>query len=194
MSVLALIIIIPIFCIGLVMYIMTLANYAFNNSLDVPLLTIGLLIVIVFSFIIIKLFYKNLPKTARNLNAEQNSNTIYNIFTFILMLLFGLAIFFKSFTQKFDFLDCAIGIVMVIISLYAINNYFLNFEECVVKLIDIEEYDEKIDCLKFEHEKYGELEYFTSNKDYKTDEVYKVKLNRKTKIISTIKNKVHTIE
>lgn len=194
MSLLALIIIIPIFCIGLVMYIMTLINYVLNNSLDVPLMTISLLIVIVFSFIIIKLFYKNLPKTAKTLNAEQNSNTLYNIFTFILMLLFGFAIFIKAFMQKFDIFDCAIGIVMVTIALYAINNYFMNFEECVLKIIDIEDYDEKINCLKLEHEKYGDFEYYTDSKDYKIDESYKVKINKKTKIISTIKNKVHTIE
>ena len=55
MAMLALILLIPIFCVGLVMYIMTLYNYAILNSLDVPLLTIGFLIIIVLSFFIIKL-------------------------------------------------------------------------------------------------------------------------------------------
>lgn len=193
MSLIALIILIPIFCIGLVMYIMTLFNYAFADSLDVPLLTIGLLIVIILSFIIIKLFYKNLPKRAKYLNSELKSNTIYNIFTFIIMLIFGFFIFLKSFNGGFDLFDSIIGIIMVMISLYAITSFFLNYEETIVKIIDIEE-DEKIKCLTLEHEKYGNFSYYIEEDTFKKDEYYKVKLNRKTKIISTIINKVHNIE
>lgn len=194
MAMLALIFLIPIFCIGLVMYVMTLYNYAFLNTLDVPLLTIGLLIVMILSFFIIKLIFKNLPKNAKYLNKEQNSNTIYNIFSFAIMLLFGLSIFIKSFNGKFNVFDCVIGILMVSLSTYVISTYFLSYGHEGLKLIDIEIVDDKIKCLKFEQEKYGLIEYYTNDDNYEIDNIYKVKLNKKTKVISTIEGKVHNIE
>ncbi|MDE6141785.1 MAG: hypothetical protein K2G03_04190, partial [Bacilli bacterium] len=175
MAMLALIFLIPIFCIGLVMYIMTLYNYAILNALDVPLLTIGFLITIVLSFFIVKLFYKILPKTAKYLNKEQNSNTVYNIFTFVIMFLFGLSIFIKSLNAKFNIFDCVIGIIMVSLSSYVISTYFLSYGSEVLKLTDIENIDDKINCLKFEHEKYGIIEYYTNDSNFKVDSMYKVK-------------------
>lgn len=194
MAMLALIFLIPIFCIGLVMYVMTLYNYAFLNTLDVPLLTIGLLIVMILSFFIIKLIFKTLPKNAKYLNKEQNSNTIYNIFSFAIMLLFGLSIFVKSFNGEFNVFDCVIGILMVSLSTYVISTYFLSYGHEGLKLIDIEIVDDKIKCLKFEQEKYGLIEYYTNDDNYEIDSMYKVKLNKKTKVISTIEGKVHNIE
>lgn len=194
MAMLALIFLIPIFCIGLVMYVMTLYNYAFLNTLDVPLLTIGLLIVMILSFFIIKLIFKTLPKNAKYLNKEQNSNTIYNIFSFAIMLLFGLSIFIKSFNGEFNIFDCVIGILMVSLSTYVISTYFLSYGHEGLKLIDIEIVDDKIKCLKFEQEKYGLIEYYTNEDNYEIDSIYKVKLNKKTKVISTIEGKVHNIE
>lgn len=194
MSLIALIILIPIFCVGLVMYIMTLFNYAFANTLDIPLLTIGLLIVIILSFIIIKLFYKNLPKNAKYLNSEKKSNTIYNVFTFIILFIFGIFIIFKSLKGSFALFDCLIGIIMMMTSIYAISSLFISYEEVVVKIEDIEEYDDKIKIIKFLSEKYGYFEYYVEEDTYKIDDLYKVKLNKKTKVISTIINKVHNIE
>lgn len=194
MAMLALIFLIPIFCIGLVMYVMTLYNYAILNTLDVPLLTIGFLVVMILSFFIIKLIFKTLPKNAKYLNKEQNSNTIYNIFSFAIMLLFGLSIFIKSFNGKFNVFDCVIGILMVSLSTYVISTYFLSYGHEGLKLIDIEIVDDKIKCLKFEQEKYGLIEYYTNDDNYEIDNIYKVKLNKKTKVISTIEGKVHNIE
>ena len=194
MELLALMILIPIFCIGLVMYIITLYNYVILNTLDVPLLTIGFLIIIILSFFIIKLIFKSLPKTAKYLNKENNANTIYNIFTFVIMFLFGLSIFIKSLNGKFNIFDCAIGTLMASLSVYVISTYFLSYKSEVLKLMDIENYDEKIKCLKFEHEKYGIIEYYTNDEDYKIDSMYKVKINKKTKVISTIEGLVHNIE
>ena len=176
------------------MYIMTLYNYMISNTLDVPLLAIGLLITIILSFFIIKLIFKSLPKTAKYLNKEQNSNTIYNVFTFIIMLIFGIFLLIKSLNGNFNIFDCAIGTLMTILSIYVISSYFLSNSNEVLKLIDIENADEKIKCLKFEHEKYGIIDYYTNGDDYKIDNMYKVKLNKKTKVISTIDGLVHTIE
>lgn len=194
MAMLALIFLIPIFCIGLVMYVMTLYNYAILNTLDVPLLTIGFLIVMILSFFIIKLIFKTLPHNAQYLNKEQNSSTIYNIFSFAIMFLLGLSIFIKSFNGEFNIFDCVIGILMVSLSTYVISAYFLSFGHEGLKLIDIEIVDDKIKCLKFEQEKYGIIEYYTNDDNYEIDNIYKVKLNKKTKVISTIEGKVHNIE
>lgn len=194
MAMLALIFLIPIFCIGLVMYVMTLYNYAILNTLDVPLLTIGFLVVMILSFFIIKLIFKVLPKNAKYLNKEQNSSTIYNMFSFAIMLLFGLSIFVKSFNGEFNVFDCVIGILMVSLSTYVISTYFLSYGHEGLKLIDIEIVDDKIKCLKFEQEKYGLIEYYTNDDNYEIDSMYKVKLNKKTKVISTIEGKVHNIE
>lgn len=194
MAMLALIFLIPIFCVGLVMYIMTLYNYVILNTLDVPLLAIGFLITIILSFFIIKLIFKSLPKTADYLNKEQNSNTIYNIFTFVIMFLFGISIFVKSLKNNFNVFDCVIGTVMASLSIYVISTYFLSYKSDVLKLADIENVDEKIKCLKFEHEEYGIIDYYTNDDDYKIDSLYKAKLNKKTKVISTIEGLVHNIE
>ncbi len=196
MAILALIFLIPIFCIGFVIFVMSLFNYAIHNNLDVPLLTIGLFIIIILSFIIIKLFYQSLPKTAKNLNSELNSNTIYNLFTFFIMLLFGFTVFFKSFIKDFSVFDCVIGTFMITISLYTISNYFLCFENTVIKLVNIEDYDDKIKILDFEHQEYGLFNYYISDdiEKYQIDKLYKAKLNKKTKIIRTVDNQVHNIE
>lgn len=194
MAILALIFLIPIFCIGLVMYIMTLYNYAILNTLDVPILTIGFLTIIILSFFIIKLIFKILPKTAKYLNKEKNANTIYNIFTFLIMFLFGISIFVKSLNSNFNAFDCGVGMIMVSLSIYVISTYFLSYGSEVLKLMDIEAIDDKIKCLKFEHEKYGIIDYYTNENDFKINSMYKVKLNKKTKIISTIEGNVHNIE
>lgn len=83
---------------------------------------------------------------------------------------------------------------MVSLSTYVISAYFLSFGHEGLKLIDIEIVDDKIKCLKFEQEKYGIIEYYTNDDNYEIDNIYKVKLNKKTKVISTIEGKVHNIE
>lgn len=188
MSILALIILIPIFCIGLVLYMVTLYNYAVLNILDAPLLIIGILIVIILSFFIIKVFFKNLPKTAKNLNNELNSNIIYTIFSLVIILLLGGSIFIKSLINDFDIWNFLVGLILVTFSLYFISDFFLSFEEVILKLTNIEIVDHEIKYLKLDHEKYGEFEYYTNKDNFKINNYYKAKINKKTKVISTIIN------
>lgn len=188
MSILALIILIPIFCIGLVLYMVTLYNYAVLNILDAPLLIIGILIVIILSFFIIKVFFKNLPKTAKNLNNELNSNIIYTIFSLVIILLLGGSIFIKSLFNDFDIWNFLVGLILITFSLYFISDFFLSFEEVILKLTNIEIVDHEIKYLKLDHEKYGEFEYYTNKDNFKINNYYKAKINKKTKVISTIIN------
>ena len=83
---------------------------------------------------------------------------------------------------------------MVSLSIYTISVYFLGYETDVLKLVDIEVVDDKIKCLKLEHEKYGIIDYYSNEETFEIDTMYKVKLNKKTKVISTVLGKVHNIE
>lgn len=193
MSILLILLIIPIFFVGLIMYIMTLINFVINSELDIVILLTSLLIILLSYFFIPKLFIKLLPNNLYLKKYESLETIYYSYFCFILLFLFGVANLITSLINMGKYLEFGCGIGIIIFFGYITFNYIFNYKDIVAELDSIDDITNDIKCLDFFIED-DFVEFYSKDSSYEEKSYYVVKYNKKIKSIKKILKKVINVE
>lgn len=224
MQLVLLIILIPFCSIGFFVYLNALMNYTFNNILNIPLFSCGIAICLILGFIIFHLYGSVRVLSANKLNYENRVIPNFSYFSFIILVLFGIALIINSLVNEISIFGIFAGSAIIILFIYITFAYIFTSKKEVFILSSIDEIEEKdlefsnkkeaseeekkdeqskeiiiekastVKCLTFENEKVGSIEYYVDEQIYQVDKYYTVVYNPKLKIIKKVLNEVNVIE
>lgn len=185
---------IPVLCVSLSLYVMSLYNLAISGNMTDPLMLMSLLFSIIFSFISIHLIVKNLPVSAKLLNFKNRVISVIGYISIILFTLFGVSLFINMMITEFDVMKFFISIGTILLFTYATYIMFIYKEVKVFNLFSIEK-EGKVYLLSFssDDDEIAEV-YVNSKKEYKENKNYSVLYNKYMKLIVKIKNEVIDIK
>ena len=164
---------IPVFFVGIVIYLTTLYTYAFKGDLDVVLLLIGLFGTIISSFVVLKTFALLAFKDFKLIKLQKKVDAVIGLFSFTLLFLFGLSLIISTMNTSINVGKLIVGIGLVVFYLYIIYYYFLARSKVIFELLDITKVNDKYYMLSFGNDKLGTKEVYVKNKDnYKKGEFY----------------------
>lgn len=182
---------IPVFFVGIVIFTCTLVDYAFSNNLDVIFLMIGLFGTLISSFFILKEVGLIETKNYRLLKFQKKVDVYIGLISFTLLLMFGLSLIFNSVKNTMSAPRVFIGSSIIVLYFYVIYACFIEKKEyvCVVKdILKVSDnaylvllYNKELDINEF---------YVKDKKGLKKDKLYKVKYNKTSKCVTKILNEV----
>lgn len=187
---LLLLLLIPIFCMGVSVYIATLYQYVVDK-LNVLPLTISIFVIVVIGYILPRLFY-NLYKsdTPGSLNAEKKVYNLSNYISYIVLLFFATALCAKFIINRDSYLDIYVALIIIFVFMYITYVYYLDYKNVEFKVNDIVEKNKKTSTMYLENKEYGVKEvYIDPNSEYKIGEKYTFKYNKNSDLFKLKKNK-----
>lgn len=194
MSLILLLLLIPVFFVGLIMFIMTLVQYSLGNGLDTIIFLVGLFILTISGFIIPKFLFKLFPDKVFFMNQDNYASSTYSYFMFILLFMFGISNLVNSIIGGYKVLEFAVGIVIILLFLYVSINYMFKYEDIILELDSIDDDKNKNYCLNFYSEETGLIEYYSKDGNYEEEKFYLVSFNKATRTIKKIKRKVINVD
>ena len=172
MTYLLILVFIPVFFVGIVIYLTTVYAYAFNNDLDLVLLLVGLFSTIISSFVILKTFALMEVKNHKLIKLQKKVDAIVNIFSFTLLFIFGVALIISSVKNNMNVGKMIVGIGLVLLYLYVL--YYSLFARIITtfKISDITKYN-KVYLISLENKELGIRELYVKDKSkYKKGSEY----------------------
>ena len=184
MGIFILLVLIPFFSIGLVLYFVTLYELATTGKLNELMMLVSTLLTVITSYFIPKSFVKILSaKTAKSLNQNNKILILSNYMSIVLLLLFGLAMLYRGIIVL-NAIQILIGVGCVGTFGYATYLYFFSFDIndlTLHYLIDNKKYKE----LTFVGDDV-QLTCYTDSNKYVEGNKYTVEYNRYTNIVRRI--------
>ena len=187
---LVILLLIPIFCISMSIFIMNLINFIILNELDILLFTGTIFINIISSFFILKLFIKNNEESAFFMNLDQNFSIVYGFFSFCLMFIFGLFLIINSVVNEINIYYLSIGIILVVFFIFLTFMYFIKQEKRELILSNIDEFNESLNLLSFKSDDYLYKIYVSKKEEYIENKKYLCLINKSTNRIKKIKKEI----
>lgn len=182
---------IPIFFVGMVIYISTIFDFMFTGNLDTVLLLIGIFGSSISGFIIMKEFSLIEFKNAKVLMIQRTIDSIIGLFSFTLLLLFGVSLIVNSLNTPINLIKLLVGVFIVLFYLYVVYFYVLNKKVYVCKLVDISKINDNLYLIMFDNKDLGIKDiYVKDKKGLKKDKSYKVFYSNSCKCITKIINEV----
>lgn len=172
MTYLLILVFIPVFFVGIVIYLTTVYAYAFNNDLDLVLLLVGLFSTIISSFVILKTFALMEVKNHKLIKLQKKVDAIVNIFSFTLLFIFGVTLIISSVKNNMNVGKMIVGIGLVLLYLYVL--YYSLFARIITtfKISDITKYN-KVYLISLENKELGIREVYVKDKSkYKKGSEY----------------------
>jgi hypothetical protein len=176
---LLILIFIPIFFVGTVIYGSTLYEFMMNGELDMVLLLIGLFASLISSFIILKEMSLIDLNDYKIIKFQRKIDGIIGIISFTLLFLFGVALIINSSVISFNYTKMFVGISIIFFYIYVIYYYVFNKNIYVFKLVSITKINDKLYLLQFENKEQGLQDYYFNTKDgFKKNKSYKVSFSK----------------
>ena len=176
---LLILIFIPIFFVGAVIYGSTLYEFMMNGELDMVLLLIGLFASLISSFIILKEMSLIDLNDYKIIKFQRKIDGIIGIISFTLLFLFGVALIINSSVISFNYTKMFVGISIIFFYIYVIYYYVFNKNIYVFKLVSITKINDKLYLLQFENKEQGLQDYYFNTKDgFKKNKSYKVSFSK----------------
>lgn len=191
MSVLLILILIPLLCITVSLFIMSLFNYITLNELDIFLISTTIFIILVLGFIIMRLLIKSSKETsARLLNIDNNFLSIFGFYSFNIVTLFGACLVINSLLYKINVFNLVIGLTIIGVYIWIFISYVLMNKNKTFTITMIDQVNKYIDLLYLSA---GEEEYelyIKHDKKYVEEQSYLCKYNPMSKEIRKIIKRV----
>ena len=165
MTYLLILVFIPFFFVGLVVYCATVYQYALNGNLDVVFVIGGLLASLISSFIILKTFALMDLKGILFNRIQKRIDAIIGLFSFTLLFIFGIALIVNYIKVTPNIAKIILGIGICVFYLYIFYYYVLNKKRYLFTLKDITKINDKSYLFTFENEKQGNKEYYVKKKE-----------------------------
>ena len=182
MSIVILLLIIPVFSVGLVLYITNLYDFFITGNFDELLFIISMGLSVVTGYFIPGLFVNLIKsKNIKFLNNKNKYLIISNYISLILLFILGIALLYRG-ILNLNYGQLIFGIGITFLFFYGTYAYFICYEEddFILKVIyTMNSYNE----LHFENEDVS-IVYYTDSNKYKENQRYVLKYN---KYINSIK-------
>lgn len=176
MSIVILLLIIPVFSIGLVMYITNLCYFFSTGEFDEIIFIISMVLTVPTSYLIPYIF-TNIIKS-KNINYLNNKNKITiisNYFSMILLLLLGIALLYRGIINL-NYTQIIFGVGIVLLFGYGTYTYFIHFDEKEFILKSINRVNDSNE-LTFVNNDIT-ITYYTNDNEYVGNQKYVLKYNK----------------
>lgn len=195
MSMLLILILIPLLCITLSLFIMSLINYVTINELDVLMISTTLFLILVLCFVTIRLLIKNGKNTSvLLLNIDRNFLSIFGFLSFTIVAFLGICLLINSLLFKINIFNLVIGIVIIIFYTWLFINYILRKKTKVFSITMIDKVNNYIDLICLSDDDHEYEIYVKHNKKYIEDASYLCAYNPMSKEIRRIIKSVESGE
>lgn len=173
----SLLILLPILCIVLSLYVVMLINFVLTNDLDMMLTFLSAFLNVVISFFVIKTFISANGNIAFIRNLDRKSDIIHGYFSFILLFILGVSLVINSIVHKINMYNLIIGLFIIISFIIITYVHLIKTIKEALELTDIDDTEDELNCLIFL--KNGEeLEYYVNKKEkYKINSKYLCKIS-----------------
>lgn len=185
---------IPTFFVGLVMYINTLYDYIINSNLDTVLLLIGVFTTIISIFILFKLIGLIDKDDIKVLKFQKRIDAYIGIISFTLLFLFGIALVINSFIGTLSYSKLILGASLVCMYLYIFYYYFLQNSIVIFKIEDMYKISDDIYMITLYNKDIGKVETYETNNKLKKNKSYKCLYNKGSNVILKISNEVIEVQ
>ena len=187
MSILIILILIPLLCITVSLFIMSLFNYVTMNELDIIMLSITMFFNLVLSFAIGHLIIKNnKDSSAYLLNLENRFLSVFGFYSFNIIVLFGIALVINSLLFSVNTFNVIIGLIIIIFYIWIFISYLIMNQNKVFNITVIDKINDHIDLIYLSDES-GEYEFFVHHsKKYIEGSSYLCKYNKMSREVRKI--------
>ncbi len=187
MSILFLLLLIPLICICLSLYGMTLINFVTINEFNITYFSLEIFVSIVLSYFIMRLIIKSYPASPVINNLDNSFSVIYGYISFSILAPSGIAFIANSIKFGINTYNLPIGILITCLYIF-INYYFFKRKNLNLTLIAIDKIDNNLLYLSFKSEENDIYTFYTnSNVVYKENNQYSCIINDFTKVLIKIK-------
>ena len=183
-----LLILIPIFTMGISVFSVSLYDIAFGEY-SIKLILFSSLAIILCGFLLIRVLFKFFDvKSSAGYNLKKN---LYILSYYVIyILLFLLSIFFsiKVFKDTSTMLEKYSSLVLVFIASYFVFVYFLFYRKVFFEVTKITKVKKDVYKIDFTNKEYGDTFVFTNDESkYEVGKRMKIKINTLTKVIVKLK-------
>ena len=182
---------IPILCVSLSLYIMTLINFIAFNELDNLLFLGTMLINIVTSFFIFKLIIKNGEQYALIMNMSCDFSNYYGYFSLILLFIFSISLIIHSVVNGMNIIHLTIGIILSLLFLVVTYLYFFKRERKELVLNSINEYNEYLNILYFYEDNHNYKIFLSKKINLVENKKYLCLVSKYSNTIKKIKKEIN---
>ena len=179
-----LLILIPVFTMGVSAFAATLYDYI-NGDYSIILLLLSTISIIVTSFLLPRVFFACFkPNTKKQLNIMLKINTWSSYMIYILLLIFSVVLLCKDFDISDELLPIYLKVGLVLLSLYYIYSYLIYRKKDSFKVYDIKKINKNVFMLKLSKDDIDSFKYYIDNESkYEIGKSYKFKYNKNNKLI-----------
>lgn len=191
MMVLLILILIPLFCITVSLFIMSLFNYITLNELDIFMISITMFIILVLGFVIMRLLINNSKETSVYLlNIDNNFLSIFGFYSFNIVALLGICLIINSIIYKMNIFNLTIGLVIMGVYIWIFVFYILTYKNKVFTITMIDKVNDFIDLIYLSDEEHEYELYIKHDQKYAEEQRYLCKYNPMSKEIRKIIERV----
>jgi hypothetical protein len=156
---------IPLFFVGMVMYVNTLYDFVINSNIDTVLLLVGVFISIISIFILFKLLF-----------------------------LLGIALIINAFIDSLSYSKLILGSSIVSMYLYIVYYYFIQKSVVMFKVEDMYKLNNDLYMVILYNKDIGKVETYELKSKLKKNKTYKCLYNKGSNMILRISNEVIEVE
>ena len=191
MSVLLILILIPLLCITVSLFIMSLFNYITLNELDIFLISTTIFIILVLWFVIMRLLIKSSKETsARLLNIDNNFLSVFGFYSFNIVTLFGVCLVINSLLYKINLFYFVIGLTIIGVYIWIFTSYVLMNKNKTFTITMIDHINKYIDLLYLSDGDQEYEIYIKHDKKYVEEQSYLCKYNPMSKEVRKVIKRV----
>lgn len=162
--------------------------------MDSLLLIISILVVLILSYIILKIMTKEFKYSCIFQNINNSLLAIHGYLSYTLIFFFAISLLYNSIFINYDIFNLTIGVIITLLYLYITINYIGNNSIGVFMITDIEECGKNLYLITLSN-KDDIYEYYVNNIDSLNEgKSYKCKFNMSLKSIKKIINEVIVID
>ena len=184
MGIVFLLILIPLFSIGVVLYATTLYDFITTGNFNELLFLISTVMTVITSYFIPKAVVAVMPfKTAKALNNKNKILVLSNYISLVILLVFGIVMLYRG-LMTINYIQIITGVGCIFLFFYTTYFYFFNYEknEFVLQMI--------IDHKKFKELSFYNdelfLTYYVEDNKLKEGKRYVVEYNKYTSVVKKV--------
>lgn len=186
---LLLLLLIPVFCMGMSVYIATLYQYVVDKLNVLPLI-LSVFDIVILGYILPRLFYKIYKSdTPGSLNAEKKISNFSNYLSYIIMLLFAVALLIRFIITHESYLDIYVSVIIILLFVYTTYIYYFDYKNIEFEVNDITDINKKTKLMYLENKEFGVKELYIGNDtEYEVGKKYILKYNKNSDLFKSNKS------
>jgi hypothetical protein len=185
---------IPLFFVGMVMYVNTLYDFVINSNIDTVLLLVGVFISIISIFILFKLIGLIDKEDIRLLKFQKRIDAYIGLISFTLLFLLGIALIINAFIDSLSYSKLILGSSIVSMYLYIVYYYFIQKSVVMFKVEDMYKLNNDLYMVILYNKDIGKVETYELKSKLKKNKTYKCLYNKGSNMILRISNEVIEVE